>query len=154
MIRFTNGNLLDADAEALVNTVNTVGVMGKGLALMFKRRFTQNMSAYATACAEGEIKTGTMFVTRPNELLGPTWIINFPTKQHWRTPSQMQWIIDGLQDLRRFIVANHVRSIAIPPLGAGNGGLHWPDVRTEIVKALSDLDTVDIQIYQPRVTER
>lgn len=149
MIRFTEGNLLEADAEALVNTVNTVGVMGKGIALMFKERFPANMAAYAAACKAGRVRTGKMFVTETGELVGPRWIVNFPTKQHWRTKSQMSWIIEGLVDLRRFIIENRVRSIAIPPLGAGNGGLPWPQVRSQIEQALGDLREVDILIYQP-----
>lgn len=149
MISYTQGNLLEAKVEALVNTVNTVGVMGKGIALMFKERFPDNMKAYAKACKAKEVKTGKMFVTETNELLAPRWIINFPTKQHWRSKSQMQWIIDGLADLRFFIINNKVQSIAIPPLGAGNGGLNWPEVKQHIVAALSDLDNVDIIIYEP-----
>ncbi len=152
MIRYKQGNLLDSNAEALVNTVNTVGVMGKGLALMFKQRFAQNMREYVAACDAGDVKTGAMFITRPGELIGPKWIVNFPTKQHWRNPSQMTWIVEGLRDLRGFIVENNVRSIAIPPLGAGNGGLQWMDVCTEIQAALKDLDSVDIQMYHPLAT--
>lgn len=149
MISYTTGNLLDAEVEALVNTVNTVGVMGKGIALMFKERFPANMTAYAQACKAGEVKTGRMFVTETGELMGPRWIVNFPTKQHWRAKSQLQWVIDGLADLRRFIEMNQVRSIAIPPLGAGNGGLKWADVKPHIEQALGDLDGVDIVIYEP-----
>ncbi|EOE0524398.1 macro domain-containing protein [Providencia stuartii] len=90
MIEFTQGNLLEADVEALVNTVNTVGVMGKGIALMFKERFPANMAAYAKACKTHEVQTGKMFVTETGELMGPRWIVNFPTKQHWRAKSQIQ----------------------------------------------------------------
>src|SRR5690554_1275084 len=110
MISYTTGNLLDADVDALVNTVNTVGVMGKGIALMFKDRFPDNMAAYAKACKADEVQVGRMFVTETGELMGPRWIINFPTKKHWRAKSQMQWIIDGLADLRRFIEEHEVRS--------------------------------------------
>ncbi len=149
MISYTEGNLLDANVEALTNTVNTVGVMGKGIALMFKERFSANMSAYADACKAKQVQTGKMFVTQTTELLGPKWIINFPTKQHWRSPSQMQWIIDGLTDLRHFLISNQVKSIAIPPLGAGNGGLPWPAVKQQIELALADLTDIDILIYQP-----
>lgn len=117
MIRYTTGNLLDAPVEALVNTVNTVGVMGKGIALMFKERFPANMRAYAEACKQGDVVTGKMFITQTGELLGPRWIVNFPTKQHWRNPAQMVWIQDGLQDLRAWLQAQQVSSIAIPPLG-------------------------------------
>lgn len=149
MINYTQGNLLDAPVEALVNTVNTVGVMGKGIALMFKERFAKNMDEYARACKAKQVVTGKMFVTETGELIGPRWIINFPTKQHWRAKSQMQWIEDGLQDLHRFIIENNVKSIAIPPLGAGNGGLDWADVKLRIDSALSDLVDVDIYIYEP-----
>ena len=100
MIRYTTGNLLDAPVEALVNTVNTVGVMGKGIALMFKERFPDNMAAYREACKEGRVQTGKMFVTETNEFLAPRWIVNFPTKQHWKAKSQIEWVEDGLQDLK------------------------------------------------------
>lgn len=148
MITFTQGNLLEARAEALVNTVNTVGVMGKGIALMFKERFDENFRRYAAACKAKEVQTGKMFVTPVHELEGPRWIVNFPTKQHWRAPSRMEWVVDGLQDLRRFLIEQQVKSIAIPPLGAGNGGLEWADVREQIEQALGDLD-IDILVFEP-----
>ena len=148
MITFTQGNLLEARVEALVNTVNTVGVMGKGIALMFKERFDENFRRYAAACKAKEVQTGKMFVTAVHELDGPRWIINFPTKQHWRAPSRMEWVVEGLQDLRRFLVEQNVKSIAIPPLGAGNGGLEWADVREQIERALGDLD-IDILVFEP-----
>ncbi|RDH42138.1 type II toxin-antitoxin system antitoxin DNA ADP-ribosyl glycohydrolase DarG [Zooshikella ganghwensis] len=148
MIHYTQGNLLDADVEALVNTVNTVGVMGKGIALMFKERFPENMQAYAKACKLGEVVVGRMFITQTNELMGPKWIVNFPTKQHWRAKSQMSWIESGLMDLRQFIVESQVQSIAIPPLGAGNGGLDWQQVKPKIEHVLGDL-SADILIYEP-----
>ena len=149
MIKYTQGNLLDADVEALVNTVNTVGVMGKGIALMFKERFAKNMDEYAKACKTKQVQTGKMFVTETHELMGPKWIINFPTKQHWRSPSKLEWIIEGLNDLKAFIINNNVKSIAIPPLGAGNGGLNWPVVREQIEKVLSDLNEVVVLVYEP-----
>lgn len=148
MITFEQGNLLEAQAEALVNTVNTVGVMGKGIALMFKERFDDNYKQYAAACKAKQVHTGKMFITEVRELSGPRWIVNFPTKQHWRADSQMAWVIDGLQDLRHFLIEHHVKSIAIPPLGAGNGGLEWPAVRVQIEKALGDLDT-EILVFEP-----
>lgn len=148
MITFTQGNLLEARVEALVNTVNTVGVMGKGIALMFKERFAENFRRYAAACKAGQVRTGEMFVTEVNELDGPRWIVNFPTKQHWRGNSRMEWITEGLQDLRRFLIENKVESIAIPPLGAGNGGLDWAEVRPRIEAALAGLDT-EILVYEP-----
>lgn len=148
MITFTQGNLLEARAEALVNTVNTVGVMGKGIALMFKERFGENFRRYAAACKAQEVQTGKMFVTEVVELDGPRWIVNFPTKQHWRAPSRMQWVVEGLQDLRHFLIEQQVKSVAIPPLGAGNGGLDWTKVKEQIVQALGDLD-VDVLVFEP-----
>ncbi len=148
MITFTQGNLLEARAEALVNTVNTVGVMGKGIALMFKDRFDENFRRYIAACKAKEVQTGKMFVTAVSELDGPRWIVNFPTKQHWRAPSRMEWIVEGLQDLRRFLIEQQVKSVAIPPLGAGNGGLNWPDVREKIQEVLGDLD-IEILVFEP-----
>jgi len=148
MITFTQGNLLEARTEALVNTVNTVGVMGKGIALMFKERFADNFRRYAAACKAKEVRTGTMFVTEVNELDGPRWIVNFPTKQHWHGNSKIEWITEGLQDLRRFLIENKVKSIAIPPLGAGNGGLDWSEVRPQIERALAGLDT-EILVFEP-----
>lgn len=148
MITFTQGNLLAARAEALVNTVNTVGVMGKGIALMFKERFAENFHRYAAACKAKEVRTGKMFVTPVHELDGPRWIVNFPTKQHWRSPSRLEWVQEGLQDLRRFLLEQHIQSVAIPPLGAGNGGLEWAEVREQIERALGDLD-IDILVFEP-----
>lgn len=151
MINYTQGNLLESGAQALVNTVNTVGVMGKGIALMFKERFTRNFQLYAAACKAGEVRTGHMFVTEAEELDGHRWIVNFPTKQHWRSPSRLEWVVEGLHDLRRFLIEKKVKSIAIPPLGAGNGGLEWALVREQIENVLSDLPDVDIVVFEPTV---
>jgi O-acetyl-ADP-ribose deacetylase (regulator of RNase III) len=149
MIKFTQGNLLEAPTEALVNTVNTVGVMGKGIALMFKEAFPGNFRAYEEACKHKDVKVGHMFVTQTSTFAGPHWIINFPTKKHWRQPSQLEWIVEGLGDLRRIIQEHRIRSIALPPLGAGNGGLDWQQVRSEIERALGDLKEVEIVVYEP-----
>src|ERR1700722_16267463 len=135
MIKFTRGNLLDAKVDALVNTVNTVGVMGKGVALMFKEAFPENFKDYEAACKKKDVKVGKMFVTK--RLLSPKWIINFPTKEHWRGDSKLEWIDAGLDDLKRVIIENGIKSVAIPPLGSGNGGLKWEDVRPKIEAALS-----------------
>lgn len=151
MIIFTQGNLLEARTEALVNTVNTVGVMGRGIALMFKERFGENFRRYAAACKAKEVRTGKMFITEAYELNGPRWIVNFPTKRHWRGDSRLEWISEGLQDLRQFLIENEVKSIAVPPLGAGNGGLDWADVRPQIEAALADLDT-EILVFEPTLT--
>ena len=149
MMRFTQGNLLDAPVEAVVNTVNTVGVMGKGIALMFKERFPENYKAYAAACKSGEVVVGRMFVMPGVELEGPRWIINFPTKKDWKHPTKLEWVLSGLEDLKRVIQLKQIRSIAIPPLGCGNGGLDWAVVRPLIEKALSDLPDVEVVVYEP-----
>ncbi len=148
-MRFTQGNLLDSGADALVNTVNTVGVMGKGIALMFKERFPENFSAYEAACKAGEVKVGAMFVQPGAEFDGPRWIINFPTKQHWRQPTKLEWIESGLEDLKAIILAKGIRSIALPPLGCGNGGLEWSDVRPRIEAALGGIAGVEVVVYEP-----
>jgi O-acetyl-ADP-ribose deacetylase (regulator of RNase III) len=150
MITFTEGNLLKAEAEALVNTVNTVGVMGKGIALMFKEAFPENFLAYSAACNNHEIEVGRIFATERKDLVGgPKWIINFPTKKHWRNPSKIDWIKDGLQDLVRFIREHKIKSIALPPLGSGNGGLDWKEVRPFIEEALGNLEGVDVVVFEP-----
>lgn len=148
-MRFVKGNLLDAKVEALVNTVNTVGVMGKGIALMFKEAFPANFRAYKAACKTTQVRIGRMFVTENRKFEGPRWIINFPTKKHWRQASKLEWIVEGLKDLRRVIQENGIRSIALPPLGSGNGGLDWEEVRPEIERVLGDLVDVEIQVYEP-----
>lgn len=149
MIRYTRGNLLEADVEALVNTVNTVGVMGKGIALMFKEAFPENRRLYEAACKRGEVRVGRMFVTERAGLIGPRLVINFPTKEHWRGPSREIWIREGLADLRRVIQEHRIRSIALPPLGCGNGGLEWSAVRSLIEDSLGELADVDVVVYEP-----
>ncbi len=150
MIRFTKGNLLESGTDAVVNTVNTVGIMGKGIALMFKEAFPANFREYEAACKRGAVRTGGMFVTeRPSMLGAPRWIINFPTKQHWRGKARLEWIKAGLDDLRRVIRGKNIHSIALPPLGCGNGGLDWRVVRPLIETALGDLQDVDIVVYEP-----
>lgn len=149
MITYTQGNLLEARVDALVNTVNTVGVMGKGIALMFKDRFTRNFELYAAACKAKEVRVGRMFVTETGELNGPRWVINFPTKEHWKGPSRVEWVEAGLLDLKRVLEEKKIKSVAIPPLGAGNGGLDWPTVRARIDDALRSLQGVEIVVFEP-----
>lgn len=150
MIEFTKGDLLTSSAYALVNTVNTVGVMGKGIALHFKEVFPYNFSVYAEACKRGEMKPGKMLVVKDSNLdLGERLIINFPTKVHWRNPSEYEYIESGLDDLVRVIRDYGVNSIAIPPLGCGNGGLDWTVVKGMIEQALAPLEGVDIHVYEP-----
>jgi O-acetyl-ADP-ribose deacetylase (regulator of RNase III) len=148
-MRYKRGNLLEAQTEAVVNTVNEVGVMGKGIALMFEEAFPENFDVYEAACKRGEVRLGRMFVTENHALTGPKWIINFPTKKHWRHPTKLAWVRDGLEDLRRVIQEKAIHSIAVPPLGCGNGGLAWNDVRPEIESALGGLAGVEIVVYQP-----
>lgn len=149
MITLTQGNLLEADVEAVVNTVNTVGIMGKGIALMFKEQFPDNFEAYARACAAGDVRIGRMFVTKSEELFGPKWIINFPTKTHWRVNTKLEWIEEGLEDLVRVIREKRIRSIAVPPLGCGNGGLDWDVVKPLIVSALEQVEGLHAVVYEP-----
>ena len=149
MISFTQGNLLEAKVDAVVNTVNTVGIMGKGIALMFKERFPANFDAYARACKNNQVRIGEMFVTESEDLFGPRWIINFPTKTDWRIKTQLGWIREGMRNLVRTIQENDIRSIAVPPLGCGNGGLDWVDVKPVIVDALAEIENLDAIIYEP-----
>ena len=149
MITLATGDLLNAPAEALVNTVNTAGVMGKGIALMFKRRFPENYKNYVAACFAGDVRVGRMFVCPVSELGGPKWIINFPTKEHWRNPSKLEWVISGLNALKDVIRERKIRSIAIPPLGCGNGGLDWKVVRPLIENAFQQFPDVNVIIYEP-----
>jgi O-acetyl-ADP-ribose deacetylase (regulator of RNase III) len=146
------GNLLAADADALVNTVNTVGVMGKGLALQFKQAYPANFRAYQAACQRGEVRIGQMFIYATGAEQRPRFVINFPTKGHWRSGSKLSDIKAGLADLREVIQARGIRSIAVPPLGCGNGGLDWRDVRPLIVNALGDLADVHVLLYPPQDT--
>lgn len=149
MIQFKQANLLESDAQAIVNTVNTVGIMGKGIALQFKNQYPQNYKLYAAACKAKEVVVGKMFVTEETSLLGgKKIIINFPTKTDWRKPSEYSYIENGLQDLVKVIEDKNIKSIAIPPLGAGNGGLDWNKVKELIEQHLSHLDC-EVQIYQP-----
>jgi len=149
MVELTKGNILDADVNALVNTVNTVGVMGKGIALQFKQAFPRNYELYRRACERGEVVPSKMFVVPTNRLSNPKFIINFPTKRHWKGKSRMEDITAGLIDLVEFIRRENIQSIAIPPLGCGNGGLDWDDVRPEIMRALSVLPDVKVLVFTP-----
>lgn len=151
MIRYTTGNLLDADVEALVNTVNTVGISGKGIALMFKETYPENFRVYEAACKTGQLAPGGLLVVERRDMFGPRFIVNFATKDHWRAPSRLEWIERGLAALRQEIAVRGIRSIAIPPLGAGNGGLVWGDVKPLIAEALTGLEC-EIVVYEPTRT--
>ncbi len=149
MIRYTQGNLLDAHAEALVNTVNEVGVMGKGIALMFREAYPESARTYEDAAKRGEVRVGHVLLTHNKTLFGPRYIIHFPTKQHWRHPSKLEWVRDGLEDLVKVIREHEIKSIALPPLGCGNGGLDWAQVRGEIERAFAGLPEVEVLVFEP-----
>lgn len=149
MIIQGQGNILDADTEAVVNTVNEVGIMGKGLALAFKYRYPENFTAYEAACKRREVRVGRMFVTERMDMFGPRCLVNFPTKKHWRDGSRLEWVRAGLDDLRKVILERRIRSIAVPPLGCGNGGLDWRVVRPLIVEKLGDLPDCAVSIFDP-----
>jgi O-acetyl-ADP-ribose deacetylase (regulator of RNase III) len=149
MIEIKNGNILVADAEALVNTVNCVGIMGRGIALQFKDAFPENFKAYQRACKNEEVQPGKMLVHELNRLTNPRFVINFPTKRHWKGKSRMEDIEAGLIDLRETIERLGIKSIAIPPLGSGLGGLNWQEVRPRIEEMVSHLPDVQVLIYEP-----
>jgi O-acetyl-ADP-ribose deacetylase (regulator of RNase III) len=148
VVRFEQGDILKTDAEALVNTVNCVGVMGRGVALQFKNAFPDNFKAYAAACSRGEVQPGRMSVFETGGLT-PRLIINFPTKRHWRGKSRIEDIESGLDALVEEIKQREIRSIAIPPLGAGLGGLEWQQVRPLIADALAEVPEVDAVVFEP-----
>lgn len=149
MLTLKKGNLLDADVEALVNAVNCVGVMGRGIALQFKEAFPANFKAYEAACKRGEVVPGRMFIFATGGLTNPRYIVNFPTKRHWREKSRIEDIDAGLTDLVAEVTRRNIKSIAIPPLGTGLGGLSWTDVRPRIMKAAEKLPDLDVQVFEP-----
>lgn len=155
MIHYLTGDLFESKAVALVNTVNLLGVMGKGVALQFKNHYPLNFKRYKAACQMGEIAIGKLFVTIENTVFGERIIINFPTKTDWRKPSEYLYIEKGLDDLIRVIDQYKITSIAIPPLGAGNGGLNWGNVKKMIDQKLGDLE-IDVYVYEPnsRIVEK
>src|SRR5262245_56499440 len=150
MIEYQTGDILQADVEALVNAVNCVGVMGRGLALEFKKAYPKNFRVYEAACAREEVQPGRMFVFDTGRPTNPKFIINFPTKRHWRGSSRIEDIESGLQALAEEIRARHITSIALPALGSGLGGLDWRDVRPRIEKALGSLPGVHVILFEPR----
>lgn len=149
MIEYTTGDILKEEVDALVNTVNCVGVMGRGIALQFKNQFPENFKAYKAACDREEVQPGRMFIVKNQELFGPRYIINFPTKRHWKGKSRMEDIEAGLETLATEIRDLKIRTVAIPPLGSGLGGLNWEEVRSKIGDYLGDLSDVRISVYEP-----
>jgi len=149
MITIKTGDLLAEPAEALVNTVNCVGVMGRGVALQFRNAFPENYRAYKAACDRGEVQPGRMFIFDLGQLTRPRWIVNFPTKRHWRGNSRMEDIEAGLDALVREVHARGIRSIALPPLGSGLGGLDWREVKPRIVAALGAVPGLEVTLFEP-----
>jgi O-acetyl-ADP-ribose deacetylase (regulator of RNase III) len=149
MIEYKTGNVLDADVEALVNSVNCVGFMGRGIALQFKKVWPENFKAYAAACRRQEVQPGRMFVFETGRLTNPRYVINFPTKRHWRGKSRIEDIEAGLEALAEEIRRRGIRSIALPPLGCGLGGLEWTEVRSRIEQVLGGLTDVRILVFEP-----
>ena len=149
MIKFLTGDILKNEAEVLVNTVNCVGVMGRGIALQFKEAFPENYKAYADACKRNEVTPGKLFVFETGQLTPPRYIVNFPTKRHWRGRSRIEDIEAGLKSLVTFIQTKAIRSIALPPLGSGLGGLDWKVVRPLIEEALRPYEDVQVFVYEP-----
>lgn len=150
MIELTQGDILRADVEAIVNTVNCVGIMGRGIALQFKKAWPENFEAYALACKANSVKPGEMFIYSTGQLANPRFIINFPTKRHWRGASRIEDIESGLVALVSDIKKLNIQSIAIPPLGAGLGGLEWNVVREKIEAAMNELTDVKVLIFEPK----
>lgn len=150
MIIVATGNLLEAPAEALVNAVNCVGVMGKGLALQFKQAYPEMFTVYAAACRAGEVRPGAMLVYETGRNSGPRFIINFPTKRHWREPSRIEDVQAGLAALVAEVRERGIRSLAVPALGCGLGGLDWPDVRGRIEASFASLPEVRVHLFAPQ----
>ncbi len=149
MIKEKSGNLLRAEAEALVNTVNTEGVMGKGIALQFKKSYPDMYDAYRKAAKAGEIRLGHVHVWPTGQMTGPKYVINFPTKGHWKARSALKDIEAGLVDLIEVTRRLGIESIAVPPLGCGNGGLDWREVQPRIEAAFKQVPAVDVLIFPP-----
>jgi len=149
MITISRGNVIEADAEALVNTVNCEGFMGKGIALQFKKAFPENFAAYERACRAGDVRPGRVFVFTTGSMMNPKYIINFPTKRKWREKSRMEDIESGLAALVEELRRLKVSSIAVPPLGCGHGGLDWRKVRPLIERAFAGLPDVRVALFEP-----
>jgi O-acetyl-ADP-ribose deacetylase (regulator of RNase III) len=149
VIELTQGDILKADAEALVNTVNCVGIMGRGIALQFRKTFPENFKAYEAACKANQVQPGKMFVYDLNRLYNPRFIINFPTKRHWKGKSRLEDIKSGLADLIDFVQQQQIRSIAVPPLGCGLGGLNWEEVRPLIIESFQSAPEVAVLLFEP-----
>jgi len=149
MLELTKGDILKADTEALVNTVNCVGVMGRGIALQFRKAFPENFKAYKFACDKKQLQPGKMLVYDLNRFENPKYVINFPTKEHWKNKSKIEDIESGLHALVNEIKKHNIHSVAVPPLGCGLGGLNWEQVKSKITKAFEILPEVNLLLYEP-----
>lgn len=149
MFEYKKGNILQEQTDAIINTVNCVGIMGRGIALQFKQAYPDNFKAYKQACDKGEVQPGKMFVYSSGSLFNPKYIINFPTKRHWKGKSNIQDIKSGLIALKKDIQKYEISSIAIPPLGCGLGGLNWNEIKPLIEQTFSDMPDVKFVIYEP-----
>ena len=154
-LELKHNDLLKQQADAIINTVNCVGIMGKGIALQFKKAFPENYKAYAKACKNNEVKIGKMFVYQTGFLdsnIHSKYIINFPTKEHWRGNSKIEYIEEGLDDLYNVIQNLNIKTLAMPPLGCGNGGLNWSDVKKLIINKLSPIEDLILYLYEPQIS--
>lgn len=149
-IQIKSGDLLKEESDAIVNTVNCVGVMGKGIALQFKQRWPLNFKAYAAACERDEVKPGKMFIYDLGVWAKPRFIINFPTKVHWRGDSEIEYVETGLRDLVLQVKRLEIKSIALPPLGCGNGGLNWNVVKQLVFAAFKDHPDIEVDLFEPK----
>jgi O-acetyl-ADP-ribose deacetylase (regulator of RNase III) len=149
VIKYINGDLLKSDAEAIVNAVNCVGAVGRGIALKFKKSFPDNFDFYKAACKNGEVELGKMLTCHAGGLSNPKYVINFPTKYHWRDASRIEDIQEGLRDLARVLKSRRIRSVALSPLGCGLGGLNWDEVKPLMAAELSLLPEVDVSVHEP-----
>lgn len=149
MIKILNGNIFESDTEAIVNPVNCVGVMGKGLALQFKNKYPENFNAYFKACQSKEIQPGKVFIFKIESEKNPKYIINFPTKKDWRNNSCLEDIESGLKSLINEIKCLKIKSISIPPLGCGLGGLDWKIVRSIIEKSFNEIKEIEVKLFEP-----
>lgn len=154
MFEIDQGDLLRADVEALVNPVNCVGYMGKGLALQFRKAYPDNFQAYGAACARGEVVPGSVLVYDLGGLVNPRYIMNFPTKRHWREKSRLEDVVAGLNALVADVGQRGIRSVAVPPLGCGLGGLDWALVKPLIEQAFAAVPTVRVRLFEPLLGEQ
>ena len=154
MVTYQTGNILHDQADAIINTVNTVGVMGKGLALQYKKAFPDNFNAYKKACDDKRLTTGQVLAVSLNSISAPFYIINFPTKAHWKDKSQLEYIEQGLESLKAEVKRLELKSVAIPALGSGLGGLPWQAVEELILSSLAELPEVEWRIYPPQAVSK